>query len=546
MAADGFFDHFHVVLGGLGQVLPAADGGDILLPAGDGGQDGLGTIQQGGEGEFIRFLAIQLIADADGDFLQIAENVQLGEGDGRGGLHFHAIAGGHQIDGAYPTGTAGLGAILRASLAQALRFLSEHLADEGAFADAGGVGLDYAYDLIHGGGGQAGTHRCIGGDGVGGGGVGHDAIIQIPQGAQLGFVKEALALLLGLTQDLGGIADKGLQLFAIIIQPGHQILQLDRLRAVDAGEGQVFPLQQLGGVGFQGLPIEQLAGQEGLFLILIGIEGGDALLGGAIGMILQAGFLQAVQLAMPGQQQGGPIADAQVIRRQGDALGADLLHLDPEVFQIQGHAVAQDVQDALPEDAGGQEMEGEFAIFVDDGMAGVAAALVADDDVVAFGEEVDHAAFAFVAPVDAYNCAVAHWFLAPFLVLVFFLVDWGTPFPQPQWSRLATSEIASFRLNSPPMKFPPLAVIGGESPCPLSPCGGRGISEVWGFAPRPPCFFSKGYRSSRGGLQLSILCWPHTLGRRFLGGLLFGIRSEHRGCRRGPGPGRPFPPGSSH
>ena len=44
-------------------------------------------------------------------------------------------------------------------------------------------------------------------------------------------------------------------------------------------------------------------------------------------------------------------------------------------------------------------MELEFALFVDDGVAGVVAAGVADDAVYLSGEVVDDFAFAFVAPL---------------------------------------------------------------------------------------------------------------------------------------------------
>ena len=152
--------------------------------------------------------------------------------------------------------------------------------------------------------------------------------------------------------------------------------------------------------------IEEFPGHDGLFLELVGVEGGDALLGGAVFFVLQAGLLQAVQIPVPGQQQGGPVADHQVVRRNGHALGGDVLYLLPQALAVQGHAVAQDVDHAVPEDAGGQQMEGEPALFVDDGVPGVSAALIADHHVVVLGDQVHHTALALVAPVDAHNGAI--------------------------------------------------------------------------------------------------------------------------------------------
>ena len=59
-------------------------------------------------------------------------------------------------------------------------------------------------------------------------------------------------------------------------------------------------------------------------------------------------------------------------------------------------------------------MEGEFAKFVDDGVARVAAALIADNNIKVLGEQIDHSALALVTPVDAYNCCVCHIFISLF------------------------------------------------------------------------------------------------------------------------------------
>ena len=63
-------------------------------------------------------------------------------------------------------------------------------------------------------------------------------------------------------------------------------------------------------------------------------------------------------------------------------------------------------------------MQGKFAVFIDDGVARVAAALVADYDVVVLGQQVNHAALALVAPVNANDCAVSHMIILRFIVLI--------------------------------------------------------------------------------------------------------------------------------
>ena len=53
MHADGLFDIFDVIAGSLRQILILADAGDIAAPAGDGRQDGLGLVDNGGEREIV-------------------------------------------------------------------------------------------------------------------------------------------------------------------------------------------------------------------------------------------------------------------------------------------------------------------------------------------------------------------------------------------------------------------------------------------------------------------------------------------------------------
>ena len=53
-------------------------------------------------------------------------------------------------------------------------------------------------------------------------------------------------------------------------------------------------------------------------------------------------------------------------------------------------------------------MERKLSLVIDDRMAGIAAALIANNHVIVFREQIDHTALSFIAPVDAYDCAVCH------------------------------------------------------------------------------------------------------------------------------------------
>ena len=59
-------------------------------------------------------------------------------------------------------------------------------------------------------------------------------------------------------------------------------------------------------------------------------------------------------------------------------------------------------------------MQRELSLFIHDGVSGVPAALITDDDVIVPGNEVDHPAFSFVAPVDPDDRSVSHGVFFPF------------------------------------------------------------------------------------------------------------------------------------
>ena len=75
---------------------------------------------------------------------------------------------------------------------------------------------------------------------------------------------------------------------------------------------------------------------------------------------------------------------------------------------IQRDTVAEYIDDTRAAYAGRQQMQVEFSIFVDDDMAGVGAALETHDNVERFGQQVNHPAFSFVAPVDSDDRCTGH------------------------------------------------------------------------------------------------------------------------------------------
>ena len=80
---------------------------------------------------------------------------------------------------------------------------------------------------------------------------------------------------------------------------------------------------------------------------------------------------------------------------------ADLLE---QLGNVQRHAVADHIHRARIAGAGGEKMQREFAVVVDDGMACVGPALEPDHHVRLLGEQIRYLALSLVAPVCADDC----------------------------------------------------------------------------------------------------------------------------------------------
>ena len=141
---------------------------------------------------------------------------------------------------------------------------------------------------------------------------------------------------------------------------------------------------------------------------LVAVAGSDAAHGGADR--LAAGTLlvqEPIFLDVPGEDHVRPIAQDQV-RIHLDAAAYESVDLGQQGGGIQHHAAGDHALDLGPEDAAGHQRELEGLAPADHGMPGVGAALVADHDIVPFGQEVDDLAFGLVAPLQADYASSRH------------------------------------------------------------------------------------------------------------------------------------------
>lgn len=100
---------------------------------------------------------------------------------------------------------------------------------------------------------------------------------------------------------------------------------------------------------------------------------------------------------MIGQYQVGAGADHEVV--SADAARGQGIHLRQQHLGIEGHTRPDQAAGLLVEDAGWHQVEGELPPRVDDGMAGVVAALRPYDDVRATCQQVDDFTLALVTPL---------------------------------------------------------------------------------------------------------------------------------------------------
>src|SRR3546814_3637522 len=96
-----------------------------------------------------------------------------------------------------------------------------------------------------------------------------------------------------------------------------------------------------------------------------------------------------------------------IVRRDGDALGGQLLYLRLQRPGIEHHAIADNRQRA-PHDAGRQQAELVGVLADDKRMAGIMPALETDDDIGSLRKPVDNLSLSLVAPLGADHGHIGH------------------------------------------------------------------------------------------------------------------------------------------
>ena len=139
---------------------------------------------------------------------------------------------------------------------------------------------------------------------------------------------------------------------------------------------------------------------------LVLVAGADAAAGGADGAV--AALVEALLLDVVGEDDVGVVADDEVVRADGDARGLQRADLFEEAHRVDHDAVADDGAHVRRQDAGRQQRQLVGLATLDDCVAGVGAAVVADDDVMVGGEQIDDFPLGLVAPLQADDTGGGH------------------------------------------------------------------------------------------------------------------------------------------
>ena len=149
--------------------------------------------------------------------------------------------------------------------------------------------------------------------------------------------------------------------------------------------------------------MQQIAHAKRFFHIFVGIDRRDTASGGTEFFVCQSVLFQNVTHLVIRHADRRAVTDDQMLRRDLNALVAQHFNLVEKMLEVDDHARPHHVDGLVTQNARRQQVQNELALFVDDSMPGVVAALIADDDIIFFAQKVDHAALAFITPVCSYH-----------------------------------------------------------------------------------------------------------------------------------------------
>ena len=180
----------------------------------------------------------------------------------------------------------------------------------------------------------------------------------------------------------------------------EDLLGIERRLLVDRLEDQALVFADVGKALHQPIRFEELADLEADLLVFVRIEGGDARLGRAEAVFAEPLLFEHVEADMVGHHELCAVGHNDL---RMDAAPQQLVVFGKKAVEVERNAMPDHIGHMVVADAGGQQMQRKFALVIDDGVAGVRAALKTDDNIRIRRKHVGHLALALVTPVAAYN-----------------------------------------------------------------------------------------------------------------------------------------------
>ena len=387
-----------VLLGILRQVFVLADLADIALPARERLIDRLDFREDLEAGrDLVEDLALVLVGDAHLDLVEAVEDVEARDGHVIDARDQPRIAHDAGIEPARATRTARDDAVLVAFLADLVADGVELLRRERALADARAVRLDDADDLVDLLRRDARADGDAAGDGVRGRDIGVCAVVDVEH-RRLRALEEDLAALRDLlVEQRDRVADVRAQAVGVaVILREHRVV-VERLVVVEEPQLLVLDGEVFLQTARELVLIDEVADADADAVVAVHVAGADAAVRRADLVLAARLVADAVHEAVIREHDMRAVADADA--GEVDAARRERVHLLEHDLRVEGDAVADDAVRALEQDARRHEAQLVCFIIDDDGMAGVAAALVAHDRLSLLGEIVDDLALSLVAPL---------------------------------------------------------------------------------------------------------------------------------------------------
>ncbi len=229
-------------------------------------------------------------------------------------------------------------------------------------------------------------------------------MVDVEQGALASLEQDDLVVVEGVVQEQRGVGHIGAQHVRVLEQLLDGCIDVDAAAVVDLDEDLVLLVKSTLDLLAQDRRIEEVLHADAETRDLVAVGRPDAATGRA--------DLRLAEKAL------GDLVEDDVVRRDEvrtctdhetggvDALLVEAAHLLEEDGRIDHDPVADDRDDARRQDPAGQQVQGELAVTDDDGVAGVVAALVANDVVDTTAEKIGRLSLAFVTPLgtDEHDC----------------------------------------------------------------------------------------------------------------------------------------------